>query len=104
MKPLLYVYRVLLTGIHLMKTGQVEANLLTLNESARLTFVDDLVQAKQAGEQATIDDGDLHFHEREVSRLLTELESTAAASQLPEAPSAGPALSDLLVRLRLATV
>ena len=26
-KPLLYVYRVLLTGIHLMRTGQVEANL-----------------------------------------------------------------------------
>ena len=26
-KPLLYVYRVLLTGIHLMRTGEVEANL-----------------------------------------------------------------------------
>ena len=26
-KPLLYVYRVLLTGIHMMKTGEVEANL-----------------------------------------------------------------------------
>ena len=103
-KPLLYVYRVLLTGIHLMNTGQVEANLLTLNESARLTFVDDLVRAKQAGEQATLDDADLDFHEREVSRLLAELESAAAASHLPEEPSAGPALSDLLVRLRLATV
>src|SRR4051812_29587456 len=29
-KPLLYVYRVLLTGIHLMRSGEVEANLLTL--------------------------------------------------------------------------
>jgi len=27
-KPLLYVYRVLLTGIHLMRSGQIEANLL----------------------------------------------------------------------------
>lgn len=27
-----YVFRVLLTGIHLMQTGKVEANLLTLNE------------------------------------------------------------------------
>jgi hypothetical protein len=27
-KPLLYVYRVLLTGIHLMQTGAIEANLL----------------------------------------------------------------------------
>ena len=31
-KPLLYVYRVLLTGIRLMRTGEIEANLITLNE------------------------------------------------------------------------
>src|SRR6185503_1759247 len=31
-KPLLYVYRVLLTGIHLMRTGVVNANLVELNE------------------------------------------------------------------------
>ena len=30
-KPLLYVYRVLLTGIHVMRTGEIEANLLRLN-------------------------------------------------------------------------
>ena len=29
-KPLLYVYRVLLTGIHLVRTGVLEANLLSL--------------------------------------------------------------------------
>ena len=33
-KPLLYVYRVLLTGIHLMHSGEVEANLVRLNEMA----------------------------------------------------------------------
>ena len=37
-KPLLYVYRVLLTGIHLMRTGEVEANLPILNEEFRLPF------------------------------------------------------------------
>ena len=31
-KPLLYVYRVLLTGIHLMQAGTIEANLVHLNE------------------------------------------------------------------------
>jgi predicted nucleotidyltransferase len=31
-KPLLYVYRVLLTGIHLMRTGELEANLVNLNQ------------------------------------------------------------------------
>ncbi len=49
-KPLLYVYRVLLTGIHLMRTGDVEANLLRLNEDARLPHVDDLIaQARGIG-------------------------------------------------------
>lgn len=103
-KPLLYVYRVLLTGIHLMRSGQIEANLLTLNETARLPFVDELVQAKMVAERAALDDADLAFHEREVGRLLAELESAASSSSLPDLPTAGPALSDLLVRVRLATV
>ena len=38
-KPLLYVYRVLLTGIHLMRTGCVEANLAFLNEEFRLPYI-----------------------------------------------------------------
>src|SRR5918998_1230678 len=37
-KPLLYVFRVLLTGIHLMQTGVVEANLVRLNDEAKLPY------------------------------------------------------------------
>src|SRR3982751_3123432 len=48
-KPLLYLYRVLLTGIHLLRTGEVEANLVRLNEEARLGHVDDLIARKLAG-------------------------------------------------------
>ena len=50
-KPLLYVYRVLLTGIHLMQTGKVEANLLLLNETAKLPYLDELIQRKLAGKE-----------------------------------------------------
>jgi len=103
-KPLLYVYRVLLTGIHLMQTGQVEANLVTLNAEAALPLIGDLIEAKRRGESATLPDADLAFHEREVSRLTAELEDARARTHLPAAPTAGPALSDLLVRLRLATL
>jgi predicted nucleotidyltransferase len=53
-KPLLYVYRVLLTGIHLMQTGEVEANLLKLNEKFCLGHIDDLIRRKLAG-PGTID-------------------------------------------------
>src|SRR5204863_5373375 len=48
-KPLLYVYRVLLTGIHLVRTGVIEANLVRLNETAKLSYLDDLIQRKLAG-------------------------------------------------------
>ena len=47
-KPLLYVFRVLLTGVHLMETGEVEANLRTLNEKFRLPFIPEPLIAKQA--------------------------------------------------------
>ncbi|WP_184303952.1 nucleotidyltransferase domain-containing protein [Aporhodopirellula rubra] len=101
-KPLLYVYRVLLTGIHLMKTGVVEANLVKLNEDAKLPYLDELIAMKLEGpEKGTLESADLAFHESEYARLTGELESAYAASPLPEMPSSRDALNDLLVRLRL---
>jgi predicted nucleotidyltransferase len=100
-KPLLYVYRVLLTGIHLMRTGKVEANLLRLNQYARLPQVTDLIARKLAGpEQSVLQDSDVGFQEREYERLRVELESAYQASALPEAPTTRDALNDFLVRLR----
>jgi predicted nucleotidyltransferase len=104
-KPLLYVYRVLLTGIHLMRTGELEANLVRLDEEARLAHVTDLIARKIAGpEQSVLEDSDLAFHQREYERLRGELEASYQASRLPEGPSARPALNDLLVRLRMWSV
>ncbi len=103
-KPLLYAYRVLLTGIHVMRTGEVEANLVQLNGEARLDHVDDLIARKLAGpEQSALDDGDVAFHRSEYERLRAGLEAAHLASTLPEGPSARPALNDLLVRLRMRT-
>jgi uncharacterized protein len=102
-KPLLYVYRGLLTGIHLMRTGEVEANLVRLNDVFRLPQVPDLVARKVAGsEQSVLDDANLSFHEHEYQRLQAELEESARQSSLPEAPAARATLHHLLVRLRLA--
>ena len=100
-KPLLYVYRVLLTGIWLMKTGLIEANLVTLNDSFKLPYLPDLIQRKLAGaEQSTLSGDDFDFHRREYERLRGELQTAYDASTLPEAPTAKPALHDLLLRLR----
>jgi hypothetical protein len=101
-KPLLYVYRVLLTGIHLMRTGEIEANLVHLNEEARLPQIADLVARKLAGpEKATLEGGDFAFHETEIARLRKELEEAGGTSSLAEEPTARDALNDLLVRIRL---
>lgn len=101
-KPLLYTYRVLLTGIHLMQTGQVEANLPTLNETAKLPYIDELVERKLTGaEKGRLDQTDLAFYEREYERLVAELESAMEKSTLPEKATGKAALDDLLVRLRL---
>lgn len=100
-KPLLYVYRVLLTGIHLMQTGEVLANLVTLNEVFRLPYIPELIERKLSGmEHSTLTDVDLEFHRREFERLVQELEKAGEHSSLPEAPAGREALNDLLIRVR----
>ncbi len=103
-KPLLYVYRVLLTGIHLMRTGEVEANLVTLNKEFRLPYIGELVARKLAGpEKSRLEDTDVAFHEAEYQRLRGELQAAHEKCRLPELPGDETygALNDLLVRIRL---
>lgn len=101
-KPLLYTFRVLLTGIHLMKTGEVQANLCILNESAKLSYLDELVHRKQTGaEKGVLDTADMDFYRGEYDRFTKELEQAFEESKLPEIPTCRDALNDLLVRLRL---
>jgi predicted nucleotidyltransferase len=101
-KPLLYVYRVLLTGIHLMRTGRVEANLVTLNQDFGLPYITELVERKLNGaEKGTLGSGEIEFHKREYERLAVQLEAETNASQLPNEPAGREALNDLLVRIRL---
>lgn len=103
-KPLLYLFRVLLTGIHLMKTGEIEANLNNLNEIYPLPYIPDLIERKSNGkEKAVLTGADMEFYEREYGRLVRELEAAEERSELPEnsAPTAKARLNDLLIRLRL---
>lgn len=101
-KPLLYVYRVLLTGIHLLQTAMVEANLVRLNETAKLPYLDDLIERKVDGaEKERLTETDLGFHRSEYDRLRGKLQQAYEASDLPEAPRGSEPLHDLLVRLRL---
>jgi predicted nucleotidyltransferase len=104
LKPLLYVYRVLLSGIYLMRTGCVNANLRETKAelgAGRLNWIDELIAHKIDGEErSTLLTDDLTFYEQEYVRLRLQLSTAAECSALPDGPTAAPALKDLLRRLR----
>jgi len=101
-KPLLYIFRVLLTGINLMQTGEVEANLPTLNEKFRLSYMPELIECKTTGaERGVLPGADLNFYSKEYERLVAELEMEMERSNLPETTNAKSDLNDLLIRIRL---
>jgi uncharacterized protein len=104
-KALLYVYRVLLTGIHLMQSGEIEANLDNLqtrfNAKLSLSFIPELIHRKTvAKEKSPLAESEFAFHRGEFNRLHAELESAAQATSLPDRPSSRSQLHDLLVRVR----
>ncbi|WP_237225491.1 DNA polymerase beta superfamily protein [Rubinisphaera sp. JC750] len=101
-KPLLYVFRVLLTGIHLMRTGVIEANLTNLNEEFGLSFIADLVDLKTSGpEKGSLNAATTNFYESEYHRLRGELEIAFEQSQLPEKSAGFDELNKLLIDLRM---
>ncbi|MGW6738474.1 nucleotidyltransferase domain-containing protein [Streptomyces sp. NPDC055013] len=107
LKPLLYTFRVLLTGIHLMRSGEVQPHLPTLvgevasdGEADAPGYLPELIAAKAEREYGPAD----VEHARvaaDVERLHGVLDEAQAASALPDAPSAFDALHALVVRTRL---
>lgn len=104
LKPLLYTMRVLLTGIHLLRSGEVLAHLPTLIGAVPEApgYLPDLIAAKSDAEHAALG-GSGPPPERlaeDVAALHAALDAAEAGSALPDRPSAEPALHDLLLRLR----
>src|SRR4051812_8817916 len=100
LKPLLYTFRVLLTGIHLMRSGEVQADLPTLVAEVGEApgYLSDLIVAKVEREHG---DADVD-HARvaaDVERLHEVLDAAQGASALPDAPSAYDALHAFVVRV-----
>jgi predicted nucleotidyltransferase len=106
LKPLLYTFRVLLTGIHLMRTGEVVADLTWLAPRYGLDYLDGLMAAKRTAEHGE-PPPDAPGRERlvaDVEALRNRLTAERDASALPERPNAPDALEgafhDLVVRSR----
>ncbi|MEV7321127.1 DNA polymerase beta superfamily protein [Streptomyces sp. NPDC093970] len=102
LKPLLYTFRVLLTGIHLMRGGEVQAHLpsLVAEVAESPAYLPELIAAKAEREHGSAD----VEHARvaaDVERLHGLLDDAQRISALPETPAGYDALHDLLVRVRL---
>jgi predicted nucleotidyltransferase len=97
-KTVLYAYRVLLTGIHLLRTGEVEAHLPRLAGEYRLPFLSDLI-ARKREEKGSAPDLDWTFHEGQLRDLECRLEKAYQESPLPEERDRR-AVSEFLVRWR----
>ena len=100
-KPLLYIYRVLLTGIYLMQTGTIEANLIDLNREFQLSYLKDLIAQKQTeAEKTVLTDLNLEFHYQEYQKLQEQLKLASDRTSLPDTPSSKPELNSFLIQLR----
>jgi predicted nucleotidyltransferase len=83
LKGVLYAYRVLLTGIHLLRTGEVEAHLPRLAEEYRRPFLLELIAQKRE-EKGAAHGLDWAFHEAQLRELEGVLDRAFAESSLPE--------------------
>lgn len=101
-KELLYAYRVLLTGIYVLETGEIEANLRTLNEHYHQPRLGELIERKISGaEHGALADHEMAEHQPQLDRLLQRLEDAFEHSSLPDEPSTYQQLDDFVVQARL---
>lgn len=99
LKDLLYVYRVLLTGIYVLETGEVESNLRNLNENFRLPDIDDLI-ARKIAEGAPLAAEEFEKHRTRIEELFARLDSAFEKSALSEQAANFSALNDFVIRIR----
>ncbi len=85
-KTLLYAYRVALTGVHLLETGEVQTHLPTLNERFGLPFVPELIAHKASAEFGTLTAVDVAFHAEQLDVWEARLNAAYEASPLPTEP------------------
>jgi uncharacterized protein len=103
LKPLLYTFRSLLTGIHLMRAHEVVAHLPTLLRAEPETapaYLPGLIEAKSAAEHGLLADPPTGLA-GDVAALHAALDEAEAATALPERPGARAELNDLVVETRL---
>lgn len=100
-RSVLYAYRAMLTGIHVLEAGRVEAQLPVLIESYDVEGVNELITIKVEGsDEQVLDPELLQTHLGQLNELEKRLELAFEKSELPETVDNTRELSDYLVRVR----
>lgn len=101
-KSLLYAYRVALTGVHLLNTGEVIGNLIKLSSLYGFPEAEMLAQRKiRTAEKVVLSEEEDALHRAAWPRLNALLEEAHQKSFLPDAPKNEPELNNWLTNLRL---
>ena len=98
-KTLLYAYRVALTGVHLLETGEVQTHLPTLNERFRVPYIPELIAQKASAEFGALTAVDVSFHTAQLAVWEMRLNAAFEASALPAEPPAEE-LNEFLIAVR----
>ncbi|MGW0809712.1 nucleotidyltransferase domain-containing protein [Nonomuraea sp. NPDC002799] len=101
LKPLLYTFRVLATGTHLMRTGELQADLTRLYAYGP-AYLPELVAMKREAEHGAAPARPEVAADLE--RMTGALEEARESCALPERATAEDALHDLVVRARTGAV
>lgn len=103
-KKLLYVLRTATTGTHLLRTGELETDLVRLLDDYDLRDAAALVEAKRAGERTTAEPALLEAWRPRLADVLARLDAAWPSSVLPIEPDprAVAALEGWLVDVRRA--
>ena len=101
-KSVLYLFRVVMSGIHLLRSGRLETDIKILNEEFRIGFLPELWTTKATRrEKATLPAEDRKNYLAEADRLEELMRDTRSTSPLPEDEKNTAALNDFLVRARM---
>ena len=101
-KTLLYAYRVALTGTHLLRTGELQANLRVLAPQYGFDEALDLIAFKAATqEKAVVTPEDDALHRANWPKLAATLGRALDESTLPDAPANLPDVETWLIDLRI---
>jgi uncharacterized protein len=99
-KRLLYVLRTALTGVHLLRTGELRVDLTTVAADHGFGDALALVEAKRQGERTVLDDATAAAWRPRLDRLFGLLDDARDRSVLPEEPANAAALDAWLIETR----